>query len=140
MNLIKTASVCFLSVALGQGVMAQTGWKAQSATIKTRWAQEVSPTNALPEYPRPQMVRENWQNLNGLWQYTITPKDAAMPSAFGDQILVPFPIESALSGVKKPLLPTQHLWYKRTLCRHHSKMENMSYYILAPLTGRPLSM
>ena len=128
MNLIKTASVCLLSVALGQAVMAQTGWKAQSSAITTRWAKEVSPANVLPEYPRPQMVRENWQNLNGLWQYTITPKDAAMPSAFGDQILVPFPLESALSGVKKPLLPTQHLWYKRTFSQ--ASLKNGEHVLL----------
>ncbi|UPK71372.1 glycoside hydrolase family 2 protein [Chitinophaga filiformis] len=117
MNLSKTASVCFLSVVLGQGLMAQTNWQVQPTTIKTRWAKEVSPTNALPEYPRPQMVRENWQNLNGLWSYTITPKDAAMPSGYEAQILVPYPLESALSGVKKPLQPSENLWYKRTFTK-----------------------
>ncbi|SHM94424.1 glycoside hydrolase family 2 protein [Chitinophaga sp. CF418] len=117
MNLSKTASVCFLSVVLGQGLMAQTNWQVQPTTIKTRWAKEVSPTNALPEYPRPQMVRENWQNLNGLWNYTITPKDAAMPSGYQEQILVPYPLESALSGVKKPLQPSENLWYKRAFTK-----------------------
>ncbi len=89
-------------------------WTIKSSPVSTRWTTNLNPNNVLPEYPRPQMVRENWQNLNGLWQYTITPKDATTPSAFADQILVPFPLESALSGVKKPLLPTQNLWYKRT--------------------------
>lgn len=117
MNLSKTASVCFLSVVLGQGLMAQTNWQIQPTAIKTRWAKEVSPTNALPEYPRPQMVRENWQNLNGLWNYTITPKDAAMPSGYQGQILVPYPLESALSGVKKPLQPSENLWYKRAFAK-----------------------
>lgn len=117
MNLSKTASVCFLSVVLGQGLMAQTNWQVQPTAIKTRWAKEVSPTNALPEYPRPQMVRENWQNLNGLWNYTITPKDAATPSGYQGQILVPYPLESALSGVKKPLQPSENLWYKRAFTK-----------------------
>jgi hypothetical protein len=117
MNLFKTASVFFLSVVLGQGLMAQTNWQVQPTTIKTRWAKEVSPTNALPEYPRPQMVRENWQNLNGLWNYAITPKDAATPSSYEGQILVPYPLESALSGVKKPLQPSENLWYKKTFTR-----------------------
>jgi hypothetical protein len=117
MNLSKTASVCFLSVVLGQGLMAQTNWQVQPTTIKTRWTKEVSPTNALPEYPRPQMVRENWQNLNGLWNYAITPKDAATPSSYEGQILVPYPLESALSGVKKPLQPSENLWYKKTFTR-----------------------
>ncbi|SDG72514.1 glycoside hydrolase family 2 protein [Chitinophaga filiformis] len=117
MNLSKTASVCFLSVVLGQGLMAQTNWQIQPIAIKTRWAKEVSPTNALPEYPRPQMVRENWQNLNGLWNYTITPKDATTPSGYQGQILVPYPLESALSGVKKPLQPSENLWYKRAFTK-----------------------
>lgn len=114
MNLSKTVSVCFLSVVLGQSLMAQTNWQMQPATITTRWAKEVTPASTLPEYPRPQMVRENWQNLNGLWNYAITPKDAAMPAAFQGQILVPFPLESALSGVKKPLQPSENLWYKKS--------------------------
>jgi hypothetical protein len=117
MNLFKTASVCFLSVALTHGLMAQTEWQVQPATIKTRWAKDVSPTNALPAYPRPQMVRASWQNLNGLWKYAITAKDAAVPADFQGQILVPFPLESALSGVKKPLQPSENLWYQRTFTK-----------------------
>lgn len=94
-----------------------TSWQMQPVSIQTRWAKQVNPQNVLPEYPRPQMVRNEWQNLNGLWQYAITPKDAAKPTQFAGQILVPFPIESALSGVKKPLLPTQRLWYKRSITK-----------------------
>ena len=80
----------------------------------TRWAKEVSPEKAHPEYPRPQMVREDWLNLNGLWDYAIKPKDAAKPDSFDGQILVPFPVESALSGVMKPVGPDNRLWYRRT--------------------------
>lgn len=95
------------------GIHAQS-WKPQTAPIMTRWAKEVTPQNAHAEYPRPQLVRNNnWNNLNGLWQYAITDKDANMPTSFEGQILVPFPLESALSGVKKALLPIQTLWYKR---------------------------
>ena len=86
----------------------------QTVPIQTRWAKEVSPANALKEYPRPQLTRTNWTNLNGLWQYAITAKDAAKPSNFEGQILVPYPIESALSGVKKSLKADQNQWYKRT--------------------------
>lgn len=82
--------------------------------IQTRWAKAVSPTNALKEYPRPQLKRSNWTNLNGLWNYAITPKDAAQPNNWDGQILVPYPLESALSGVQKTLLPAQNLWYQRT--------------------------
>nr|WP_233173832.1 sugar-binding domain-containing protein [Pedobacter sp. ASV19] len=94
---------------------AQTAYKMQPVAIQSRWAKEVSPQNALKNYPRPQMVRTGWINLNGLWDYAITPKDARQPAAFEGQILVPYPIESALSGVKKTLLPTQNLWYKKNI-------------------------
>ncbi len=77
----------------------------------TKWAADVTPDKAWPDYPRPQLVREKWLNLNGLWEYTIA--DAKGPSARG-QILVPFPIESALSGVAKPLNPAATLTYRRT--------------------------
>lgn len=92
----------------------QAQWQMQPVPIQSRWAKEVSPSNAWKEYPRPQMVRTSWQNLNGLWEYTITSKDAARPSSADGKILVPYPIESALSGVKKALRPDQNLWYRRT--------------------------
>jgi hypothetical protein len=112
-----------LLCALYEQIYAQTpnnstsSWQMQPVDIQTRWAKEVTPQNVLPEYPRPQMVRNDWQNLNGLWQYTIMPKDAARPTHFDGQILVPFPLESALSGVKKAIQPTQRLWYKRTIAK-----------------------
>ena len=79
----------------------------------TRWAAEVSPTNALPEYPRPQLVRADWLNLNGLWDYAITPATTDKAPAFEGQILVPFPLESALSGVMRRLDEKSLLWYRR---------------------------
>lgn len=86
----------------------------QPAPLQTRWAKQVNPENVLPEYPRPQLARENWQNLNGLWEYAITPKDAEKPVAFSGEILVPYPVESALSGVGQMVKPDQLLWYKRS--------------------------
>ena len=82
--------------------------------IKTRWASEVAPENALPEYPRPQMVRPVWKNLNGLWQYAITPQGEKAPSKYEGDILVPFCIESSLSGVQKEVGPENALWYEKT--------------------------
>jgi len=89
-------------------------WHPVVAPLTTRWVKDVSPTNTLPEYPRPQMVREKWQNLNGLWQYGTTKPEDASPANFAGQILVPFCYESALSGVGKPSIPDQRLWYRRT--------------------------
>ena len=79
----------------------------------TPWAAQVAATNVLPEYPRPQMVRPQWLNLNGLWDYAITPSNAAPPAEFDGKILVPFPLESALSGVMRPLDAKSTLWYRR---------------------------
>ena len=81
--------------------------------LKTPWADDVDPQLPHPEYPRPQMVRKAWQNLNGYWEFTLTPKHAAMPKSFPESILVPFPIESTLSGVGHHLKPREILWYHR---------------------------
>lgn len=92
---------------------AQT-WKMQPAALYTRWAKEVKADKPLNEYPRPQMERQQWTNLNGLWDYAVQPADGATPTSWQGKILVPFPLESALSGVKKALLPAQRLWYRRS--------------------------
>ena len=82
--------------------------------IPTRWAKEVSPTNALPEYPRPQMARAAWQNLNGSWDYARTPSDATVaPTTYAGKILVPYPYEAMLSGVGKATPAMERLWYRR---------------------------
>ncbi|MBN2181538.1 MAG: hypothetical protein JW715_06465 [Sedimentisphaerales bacterium] len=89
-------------------------WEPAKGPLITRWAKDVSPSNVHPEYPRPQMVRQNWLNLNGLWEYAIRPEDRLQPEKFDGQILVPFPVESALSGVMKPVGRSNRLWYRRT--------------------------
>ncbi len=94
---------------------AQTGkYQPAQGQLMTDFAKDVSVKNAHPEYPRPQMVREDWRNLNGLWEYAITAKDASRPAEYEGKILVPFPIESALSGVMKRVDENQRLWYRRT--------------------------
>ena len=91
-----------------------TEWKPIEGRLLTRFARDVSPVAPRPEYPRPQLVRNDWLNLNGLWQYAVLQKDAPSPgSSFDGTILVPFPIESALSGVGKSVGPDQRLWYHR---------------------------
>src|SRR5439155_11590932 len=79
-------------------VAADSSWQPANGPLKTRWAKDVKPDKVLPEYPRPQMVRKEWQNLNGLWNYAITDKDAKVATQWQGRILVPFPIQSALSG------------------------------------------
>ena len=88
-------------------------WQPAGDRIMTEWGENLDPTNVLPEYPRPQLVRDEWMNLNGLWNYAITTLDQEMPEAFDGQILVPFAVESALSGVGKSVGKDQILWYSR---------------------------
>ncbi len=104
-----------LLLASQPGATQQNNWSIAGNKIKTPWAEKVNPANPLPEYPRPQMVREGWMNLNGLWDYTLQPKggQTAIPTAADGKILVPFAIESALSGVGKTVSKDSVLWYKR---------------------------
>jgi hypothetical protein len=92
--------------------MDMSSWKRAGGQIMTRWAQEMDPEAPLPEYPRPQLVRTDWLNLNGLWSYAVTRGEP--PVAYEGRILVPFPLESSLSGVGRALLPNETLWYART--------------------------
>ena len=98
--------ILFLAVAMN----LQT---AESQNLKTPWTDKVNPQNVLPEYPRPMMQRDKWMNLNGKWNYAILQEDMGMPTDFDGDILVPFPIESKLSGVEKHLRRGETLWYER---------------------------
>ncbi|ERI89739.1 glycosyl hydrolase family 2, sugar binding domain protein [Clostridiales bacterium oral taxon 876 str. F0540] len=89
-------------------------WSPVPGNILTRWAGDIDPCNVLPEYPRPQMRRNSWMNMNGVWDYVIKPIKEDMPSDFQGKILVPYPLESSLSGVKRTLLPDEKLWYRRS--------------------------
>lgn len=104
----------------------QQSWSLVKGKIITPWAEKVDPANVLPEYPRPQMVRAKWQNLNGLWQYSILPKSQQnIPTEWQGNILVPFAVESALSGVGKTVGKDNVLWYKRTITAPPSKNNNL---------------
>lgn len=89
-------------------------WKPAGDKLKTPWAEKIDPANVLPEYPRPQLVRSQWMNLNGLWDYAIKPVGALEPKMMDGKILVPFAVESSLSGVQKSLTEKDELWYRRT--------------------------
>lgn len=99
---------CFWTAAAG----AQ-GWRPAGDNLKTGWAQQVRPESVLPEYPRPELERMQWQNLNGLWDYAVTDVKASAPPSWQGKILVPFCIESSLSGVQKRFTGTNCLWYHR---------------------------
>ena len=102
-------------LALAQAAQAPPPPTPLPATrLQTRWAADVSPDRVWPEYPRPQLERQQWTNLNGTWDYAITAADAPRPAAFTGHILVPFPIESQLSGAGVWVAPEQRLWYRRT--------------------------
>jgi Glycosyl hydrolases family 2, sugar binding domain/Glycosyl hydrolases family 2/Glycosyl hydrolases family 2, TIM barrel domain len=105
-----------LTVAVVFPLHAQepVAWHPARAPLMTRWAADVSPTNVLPEYPRPQLVRSDWMNLNGLWDYSITADSADPPAMYAGKLLVPFPVESALSGVMAHFEEHSKLWYHRT--------------------------
>ena len=99
-------------LALCSSTFAQ--WKPAGDKIKTSWGEQLDPKNVLPEYPRPIMERSDWKNLNGLWKYAITPKGTPAPAAYQGDILVPFAVESSLSGVGKMINEKEELWYQRT--------------------------
>ena len=111
MKLSQLLIPCLL-LALSTTVGA-ADWKAAPTPLITKWGKKVTPENAWREYPRPQMSRKEWLNLNGLWNYAIVEKGGKEPKPQG-QILVPYPIESALSGVGKRVTKNQHLWYSRS--------------------------
>ncbi|MFZ0428333.1 MAG: sugar-binding domain-containing protein [Acidobacteriota bacterium] len=117
---MKSTRILFLTLLMGalstaSGAAQATGWQPKQGPLSTRWTAEVSPSSVHPEYPRPQMVREEWQSLNGLWQYAIRPTSASAPAErYDGEILVPFSITSALSGVMTEVGPENTLWYRRT--------------------------
>lgn len=111
--MLRKPGLLLIAVLLVSADGRAADWKPVPGHIMTRWADQVGPDDVWQKYPRPQMVRPRWVNLNGLWELAITGKDASRPQKFDRQILVPFPVESALSGIKQPVKPEQAVWYRR---------------------------
>lgn len=110
--LLICASVILIAASCCNGASVDAQWAPAGDRIMTEWGENLDPQNVLPEYPRPQMVRGEWRNLNGLWDYAITPKGTG-PDKYEGQILVPFAVESALSGVGRRITDKETLWYSR---------------------------
>lgn len=119
----KIMRLSTITIALAAALMAvapvpakANEWAPAGENIKTRWAADVTPDNVWKEYPRPQLERKAWQSLNGLWEYSVQPVECeSMDESAQGSILVPFAIESSLSGVGRKLEENQALWYRRTV-------------------------
>ncbi|XVU22332.1 LamG-like jellyroll fold domain-containing protein [Actinoplanes sp. CA-054009] len=113
----RHALLAALLITASLGLAAPAGaaptWHPGIPPLATPWTSKVGPTNALPEYPRPQLTRDKWQNLNGVWEFAKAEVDQAVPTgqSLGERVLVPYPIESALSGIQRH---EDRMWYRRT--------------------------
>src|SRR5438094_5433485 len=109
----RSPVIALISLLLLFGAGVVSAWQLKYAPIMTDWAQLVDTNAPLPEYPRPQLVRSDWLNLNGIWQFQPGATNDPVPTSqnLSGDILVPFPMESALSGVKQY---HAHSWYRRT--------------------------
>ncbi|MDR1371688.1 MAG: beta-galactosidase [Dysgonamonadaceae bacterium] len=105
---------CLLLFCILLSINISAQWTPAGNKIKTPWAEKINPQKVLPEYPRPVLERSEWQNLNGLWDYAIIPEGQREPQQFDGKILVPFAVESSLSGVQKNVGKDNELWYRRT--------------------------
>jgi beta-galactosidase/beta-glucuronidase len=113
MRFISQAAGLMALAAIISAPATATAWEPKQARLMTDWARQVDPANPLPEYPRPQMVRGEWLNLNGVWEFQAGAAGEVVPGnqKLAEEILVPFPMESALSGVMKY---HERSWYRRT--------------------------
>ncbi|MCA9310066.1 MAG: hypothetical protein KDA21_02610 [Phycisphaerales bacterium] len=109
---IRCAAMCLAILCCWNAARAGNHDGADPA-LRTRWAHLVDKARVLPEYPRPQMTREHWTNLNGPWSCAIVARGSARPQSWDGDILVPFCPESTLSGVGRTVGPDQELWYRR---------------------------
>jgi beta-galactosidase/beta-glucuronidase len=119
MRKLAAALLCVWAASGAQVAVAQEqapvrGEKVFTGEVMTSWGKKVTPENAWRSYPRPQLKRAKWQNLNGLWDYAITAPAVAKPAQMDGKILVPFAVESRLSGVARRVDPEDRVWYRRS--------------------------
>ena len=113
--IIGFSLICLTSCQSVQEEIPQVeSWTTAEGPLATRWTSQVTPETPHSEYPRPQLVRDAWINLNGLWEYAIRPLEESQPHNFDGYILVPFAPESSLSGVMRSVGEDAQLWYRRT--------------------------
>jgi len=110
---VKRFTIIIMVVFSLLSIYCHAQWQPAGNRIRTVWADQVDPGNVLGEYPRPLVERTEWKNLNGLWDYAITELNRTLPLQYDGKILVPFPVESSLSGVKKRVGEDKNLWYHR---------------------------
>ncbi|MDH7640721.1 glycoside hydrolase family 2 protein [Sphingomonas oryzagri] len=113
-RLIERTTLALAFGLLAVASPAQAGDHVYTSDLMTRWGKQVTPDNVWQSYPRPQLKRAAWKNLNGLWQYAIAKASAPQPTQMDGEILVPFPVESKLSRVARKVLPDDRVWYRRS--------------------------
>ncbi len=110
LGLVAALHACVAEAASGSEVASG---EAAVRPLLTTWGEQLDRSAVLPEYPRPQMVRVSWTNLNGEWDFALAPSGDGEPETFERKIVVPFPVESVLSGVASEVRPEDAVWYRR---------------------------
>lgn len=143
MTIMKIKHMIAVSLLLLTGIRTANAveWQMKQGPMMTPWSETLDPENVLGEYPRPQMERQEWMNLNGIWDLRKAIQDEAYSPDFiyDKKILVPFPLESAISGVMEES-DNQCYWYRRTLTIPESMKGKTSCCISMPWIGKRLSM
>jgi hypothetical protein len=114
-NITMAGILSLLLMAILSTHHAHAQWQPRKTTLLTSWGEKLDTGNVLPAYPRPQMVRPQWTNLNGYWDFTMTDSASEMPGNFDQRILVPFCAESTLSGITRKVTPGDALWYRKEI-------------------------
>ncbi|ASU78407.1 glycoside hydrolase family 2 [Actinopolyspora erythraea] len=111
LGVLSMAAALALGTAPAAAAHPLKGWEPAEPPLTTPWTEQVGPDNALPEYPRPQLRRDRWKNLNGEWEYAGGTTPPERQGQLGERILVPYPVESGLSGIQRH---DDHMLYRRS--------------------------